>query len=164
MGLDVSHDCYHGGYSTFMCFRNEIAKVVGIPLELMEGFCSVDYHCAFSYVEKVLEEYAYAEANPNEPLRYNFRELYLAQFIHDKVIAYLPIKWGLLKKDPIIHLLNHSDCDGYLNVNCLIPLAERLEEIAPSLPTEPRDYKQKALTFAEGLRLAHSKKERVEFH
>ena len=38
MGLDVSHDCWHGAYSAFMRWRREIARVVGIDLMSMEGF------------------------------------------------------------------------------------------------------------------------------
>ena len=40
MGLDTSHDCWHGPYSAFMSFRTAIARLVGIPnLREMEGFC-----------------------------------------------------------------------------------------------------------------------------
>ncbi len=40
MGLDTSHDCWHGPYSSFNRFRREVAKAVGIDLEQMEGFIS----------------------------------------------------------------------------------------------------------------------------
>lgn len=39
MGLDTSHNCWHGSYSSFHNFRKHIAKYVGIDdLEKMEGF------------------------------------------------------------------------------------------------------------------------------
>ena len=38
MGLDISHDTWHGAYSAFMRWRIEIAKHIGIDLESMEGF------------------------------------------------------------------------------------------------------------------------------
>jgi hypothetical protein len=39
MGLDTTHNCWHGAYSAFMRWRQEIAKAAGLPpLDLMEGF------------------------------------------------------------------------------------------------------------------------------
>lgn len=39
MGLDTSHDAWHGGYGSFNIWREEIAKLSGIPkLSEMEGF------------------------------------------------------------------------------------------------------------------------------
>ncbi len=39
MGLDTTHDCWHGAYRSFMLWRTQIAKAAGITLRLMEGFC-----------------------------------------------------------------------------------------------------------------------------
>lgn len=40
MGLDISHDTWHGSYSAFHRWRKKIAETAGLPpLELMEGFC-----------------------------------------------------------------------------------------------------------------------------
>lgn len=123
MGLDTTHDCWHGAYSSFMKFRRVIAKAVGITLDHMEGFAS------------------------------------------DSAIGH--IRWETLTPDPIHTLLNHSDCDGYIEVADLIPLAERLEQIGPTLPDcpdWPDYYRDRAATFAKGLRQAWDAKERVEFH
>ena len=39
MGLDTTHDCWHGAYSAFMRWRIELAKAAGLPpLRMMEGF------------------------------------------------------------------------------------------------------------------------------
>lgn len=39
MGLDTTHDCWHGAYSAFGRWREKIAEVAGLPpLGLMEGF------------------------------------------------------------------------------------------------------------------------------
>lgn len=38
MGLDTSHDCWHGPYSSFHKWRVEIARAAGIDLDAMEGF------------------------------------------------------------------------------------------------------------------------------
>ncbi len=40
MGLDTSHDCWGGSYSTFNEWRRELARAAGLPpLDFMEGFC-----------------------------------------------------------------------------------------------------------------------------
>jgi len=39
MGLDISHNAWHGAYSAFMRWRMKIAEVSGLPdLNKMEGF------------------------------------------------------------------------------------------------------------------------------
>lgn len=39
MGLDTTHDCWHGAYSRFMQWRIELAKAAGMPpLRDMRGF------------------------------------------------------------------------------------------------------------------------------
>jgi hypothetical protein len=38
MGLDTSHDAWHGAYSAFMSWRLKIAELIGINLRTMEGF------------------------------------------------------------------------------------------------------------------------------
>jgi len=38
MGLDTSHNCWHGPYSAFNRFRHAIAEAAGIPLDSMEGY------------------------------------------------------------------------------------------------------------------------------
>ena len=38
MGLDVSHGCFSGPYGQFMRWRTWLAKHIGIPLGLMDGF------------------------------------------------------------------------------------------------------------------------------
>ena len=113
MGLDVSHDCWHGSYGSFNSFRQDIAKNIGVPLELMEGFYKEDY------IENILK-LANVDQNSMEYL-----ETYLFQF--------LPIKWESLKYDPLHILLHHSDCDGTIEIADQIAIAERLEAIADQL-------------------------------
>ena len=38
MGLDTSHDCWSGPYSSFNRWRTIVAQAAGITLECMEGF------------------------------------------------------------------------------------------------------------------------------
>lgn len=44
MGLDTTHDCWHGPYSAFHRFRVAIAEKVGIDLESMEGFTRATFN------------------------------------------------------------------------------------------------------------------------
>lgn len=134
MGLDTSHDCWHGPYSSFMQFRRAIAVAVGIPLDFMDGF----------------EEQTKSRVSDIPVLSQQ-----------------LPIRWDSLKPDALHKLLNHSDCDGQIEVADLIPIAERLEAVGPTLPDAgidfPEFYRDRAAKFAKGLRNAWSLNEPVIF-
>lgn len=119
MGLDTTHDCWHGTYSAFHRWRVKLAEKIGLPLDQMEG--------------------------------------------HDGAF-----KWSLLNPDPVHALLHHPDCDGELAVDVLIPLAERLEELAELMGNEDGgwhigSYREKTLQFAKGCRAAAAAGEVVEF-
>lgn len=38
MGLDTTHNAWHGSYSTFARFREKVAAAIGINLSEMDGF------------------------------------------------------------------------------------------------------------------------------
>lgn len=120
MGLDTSHDCWHGPYSTFAEFRRELARAAGLPpLDSMEGFA--------------------------EDGR--------------------AIQWSVLKPDALIVLLNHSDCEGEIATADCLPLAVRLEELAPLMSDNVGlSFRAKTLQFAAGLRKAHAAGEPIDFH
>lgn len=43
MGLDTTHNAWHGSYSGFMRWRMEVAKAAGFPpLKHMVGFCTTE--------------------------------------------------------------------------------------------------------------------------
>lgn len=158
MGLDTTHDCWHGPYSSFMRWRLEIAHVVGVPLGLMEGFYTIS-----------LSGSALNWAAPRDggSLCGSHYGPELLRYI-ETVKEWLPISFDALKPDPIHVLLNHSDCEDDIAVENLIPLAERLEEIAPQLGNTPAWHRgetaqAKALQFAKGLREAAAAGEPVVF-
>lgn len=145
MGLDVTHDCWHGPYSAFHRFRAALAKAAGLPpLALMDGF----------YGGSLIDDF----------------EWQLSRDVRDSLARKtegLPIRWSCLRRDPLHVLLNHSDCDGVLPVRSLIPLAKRLEELVPLLATEGEEgqrWAECATQFARGCRDAAEARERVEFH
>lgn len=116
MGLDTSHDVWHGSYSTFNTFRRAIAQASGIDLDSMIGFGG--------------------DTPWPEPPR------------------------------PIDALLNHSDCDGEILAADCGPLADALEQLAPSVEFgEDDEFLRAQLTsMIAGLRAAAAAGENVEFH
>lgn len=127
MGLDTTHDCWHGAYSSFAMFRKNLAALIGMDLSSMEGF------------------------GGTKPF---------------------PSK----QVEPLVILLNHSDCDGDIEVEDLDPLRERMQLILNDLTEEKfkaaagpgyfsfEYFKEKMESWIEGLEFAKSKNEKVEFH
>ena len=107
MGLDTSHNAWHGAYSAFARWRNEIANLIGVPLELMEGFFSPAHSNAMALAE-------FAGEN--------------SKALRELVGRNCPIKWEILKPDPLLTLLSHSDCDGEISPEDCAKIADRLEE------------------------------------
>lgn len=144
MGLDISHNCWHGAYSSFMRFRQAIAKAVGIPLSVMEGF----YHPPV---------WAFEQLTPG------------ARTAINEVLESLPLSWDLFKGEPLLALLHHSDCEGEIPSEQCAALAKRLREIAPLLRGQDGcghlgNIEAKVIQFASGCELAASRGENVEFH
>ena len=71
--------------------------------------------------------------------------------------------------DDIVHLLDHSDCDGDLSPNQCVIVAIRLEELVKSWPddinvrTRLSYYRTQAQLLAEGMRRAAAAAEPLEF-
>lgn len=178
MGLDTSHDCWHGAYSAFNRWREGIAKAAGIPLPLMEGFY---YPPEPELVERTKPR---ASAFSNEHGGFIATRDSLTTALADaaergdagrweawtaKFREFFPMSWEALKPDPIHALLNHSDCEGSIPASDCAPLASRLEELLPLLPDEDAgghigNWRSKTQTFIDGLRLAASKRQDVKFH
>lgn len=131
-----------------MRWREKIAEVAGLPpLGLMEGFW-----------EKGNYRDPFADFDRKFPA--------LAKSYYDC----LPIKWSVLREDPYLYaLLHHSDCEGELPAEICGPLADRLEQLIPLLPSGDAgghigDFRDKTQTFVDGLRLAAKAGEPVGFH
>lgn len=141
MGLDTSHDCWHGPYSSFNEFRREVARFAGLPpLDLMDGF------------------YGGTEA---QHYTKNWPESWKAA---------LPIQWESLKPDPLHLLLNHSDCEGKIAWEDALPIAKRLDAIGRKIDETAcfkhgtNLLKDKIRQFSKGLKLASRRREDVDFH
>jgi hypothetical protein len=151
MGLDCSHDAWHGAYSRFMSWRKLIANLAGLPpLELMEGF----FGCGGTgtlYFGQRIDDHTYGHKQKD---------------LEDR----LPISWDCLKPSPIHALLCHSDCDGEIAAEDCEPIAKALEDLLPSFPDHQGQnlylnrHKEDTEKFIAGLRLAAALGESLEFH
>jgi hypothetical protein len=149
MGLDTSHDAWHGAYSAFMRWREMIAEIAGMPpLRMMEGFW----------------EKGKAPYDPATMIFSNTREKETVERFCDG----LPIKWESLKADPLHVLLYHSDCEGQIAPKDCAKIADRLEQLLPRFPQGDGgghigNWRDKTKTFIDGCRAAKAKQP-LKFH
>lgn len=155
MGLDTTHGCWSGPYSSFSRWREAVQVAAGWHLE-----------------ERNDAGFHFRSA----------REVNWDAVTEDNIEG----NWDPIPEDPLVVLAAHSDCDGELPVPVLIPLAERLEELAARMGAtdgqKPDDWltayghasrparadydgeRNATLRFAAGLREAAAANEPVEFH
>jgi hypothetical protein len=164
MGLDTTHGCWHGAYSAFNRWRKTLAKLAGIPLDLMEGYWHHDWSNGVVFNDAL----EWAKPREGGPMCANPRGPVLVGYI-ERVDAWLPLKWDAYRSDPLTILLDHSDAEGYLTPGEARKIADRLEELLPELAKLTDDgghignWVEKTQRFIDGCRLAHSKKQRVVF-
>src|SRR6185369_10798090 len=103
MGLDTTHDCWHGSYSAFTRWRNTIAEVAG---------------------------YSLMDPTPEEQARYCFSKHPMIEWDGIENKNYRG-DWSQMPGDPLIVLIAHSDCDGVIHPEHGRPLADRLEGLLP---------------------------------
>lgn len=157
MGLDCSHNAWHGAYSAFHRWRCKIAEVAGLPpLDLMEGF--------YSPLMTGSPPTLYHGLNTRDPAFGPDSRPYLAG-----IDERLPIKWDCLKPSPLYELLYHSDCDGEIPAESCAAIADALEALIPLLPEGEAwghigDWRQKTQQFVDGLRAAAAAGEPLDFH
>ena len=153
MGLDCSHNAWHGAYGAFMSWRKMVAKVAGLPpLELMEGF----YEPLDSSAPTL-----YHGIRTNEPQMSG--RPYLGN-----IDERLPISWDVLKPSPLHELLCHSDCDGEIPAERCGAIADSLETLITLMPDEDvgghiGNWRTKTQQFVTGLRAAKEANEPLWF-
>lgn len=136
MGLRIGKATW--SYGGFMNFRERLAMQIGIPLRLMEGF----WKWPDTLANAVLSQGA--EPMPN-------------------LLKSLPIKWAILRPDPIYALLNHSDCEGHLTPKECRAIAPRLYELVKDWPSTDYD-KSQAIALCAEMRRATRQKRQLKFH
>lgn len=142
MGLDTSHDAWHGAYGAFARWRKDIAIALGLITEGESLFPKSKYD---------------PEELKDSPLNW------------EKLDAMTDCEgiWYEQPDDPIWYLLNHSDCSGVIKHEHLLPLANRLQELVPLVdnPESVSDwYNNRTQRFVDGLRAAHDAGEDLDFH
>jgi len=157
MGLDCSHNAWHGAYSAFMRWRQKLADVAGLPpLELMEGF--------YSPLMTGSPPTLFYGMNTRDPAFGQGSRPYLAG-----IDERLPIMWDCLKPSALHELLYHSDCDGEIAADKCAAIADELEKLIPLLPEEEAgghigNWRSKTQQFVDGLRAAAAAGEPLDFH
>lgn len=103
MGLDTSHDCWHGTYSYFHEWRNAVAKAAGWPMT------------------RATTGHRTGEEVYDLPKRDEYTDQ-----------TYLGL-WRDDPADALEVLMAHSDCDGIIPWRFTEPIAARLRQIQPKL-------------------------------
>lgn len=138
MGLDTSHGCWHGAYSAFARWRNKLAEVAGYEIAEVKFRDSMFTH------ECALVDYGHISS--------------------DETMG----DWAQTPADPLLVLIAHSDCDGWIRARDAGPLADRIAELLPLLPDEAgvghiRHWRDTTQRFIDGLRAAAEAGEDVVF-
>jgi hypothetical protein len=142
MGLDTTHDAWHGSYGAFSTWRKDIAVAAGII-----GREDNLYPTSF-----------YTPNTKDSPIDWDF---------WDSQTDYFG-KWMTDPEDVIWVLLAHSDCEGHIKKRFLRPLADRLEALVPLVDDQPGHFTDYMSTrtqrFVNGLRLAAADGKKLRFH
>lgn len=142
MGLDTSHDAWHGAYSSFGAWRREVAIAAG----LLER-------------DQTLFQKRYYDPEDMRDSPLDWEKLNLMTDCYGV--------WHEEPEDPIWYLINHSDCDGVIQFAHLLPLADRLEALIPKVDDESSVsewYGSRTRRFVDGLRLAAAEGKDLRFH
>lgn len=144
MGLDTSHGCWHGSYSSFATWRNYLATEFLGDL----GYTVTHAEIGDSY-EFPPERIPVQDATDGYP-----NSVYLGDWESDPL-------------DIIDVLMIHSDCEGEIPHRFTGPLAARLDGFRQQMTaeTDPDGYLRAATTrFVNGLLDACARGEAVDFH
>lgn len=158
MGLDTTHECWHGSCSAFNRWRDKLAAVAGYTFHVqVEGRDWNDPVRQPGFITGRLlvdVDWGNIEATIGRDLFGKWEKI--------------PVRPDGTP-DPLIILMAHSDCEGILQKEFLTPIADRLEELLPLLADEEGGghiglYADKTRQFIKGLRLAAKRNENVGFH
>ena len=158
MGLDTSHDCWHGPYSAFNRWRTAIAKLAGFPpLKIMDGHYDPDLY------------------KNSPPVTGNWAEDVLIYNYWIKGL--LPLKWedlGDVGDGRLVYFLTHPDHEGEIllwqakiiveALTDLLALPSPYEGRADASPKADYDgFKPATERFIQGLKKAIEAGESVKF-
>lgn len=138
MGLDTTHECWHGAYSAFHRWRLKLAEVAGYKIGEIK--------------------------NSDGSIARDMVIIDWGRITHDNIMG----KWKKTPDDPLMILIAHSDCDGKIYPRHAKALAKRLEELLVLLPKDDDighigNWRSKTKYFISGLYAAAKEKKPVEF-
>jgi len=148
MGLDTTHDAWHGAYSAFNRWRNAVAEAAGYRIITPPRYNEPGFDPAFAGIGPYVDIDWDAVADKN----------YKGEW--DTVPG----------DDPLIYLIVHSDCDGVIHPEQGRHLALRLRELLPKLPENGDGHlarygvRGSTERFILGLDAAVTAGEDLEFH
>jgi hypothetical protein len=136
MGLDTTHDAWHGAYGAFTRFRNALARAAGYEVDEQSRSVMIDW----AHTE---DKNYYGEWDT--------------------------IPCNTIGPDPLLLLIIHSDCEGHLEPEHCVLLADRLTELLPALEGQDGgghlgNVRATTERFINGCRAAAVAGERLEFH
>lgn len=148
MGLDCSHNAFHGAYSAFNSFRQAVAEARGCryPPHFVRNRDGSD----------VLE--------PGKQIR-------MLDMSMDQDMWYTAP--GMTKENSpgIYEFLSHSDCDGEISPEMCLLVASELEPLLDKMPDESSGhiaarggYREVLRLFIEGCRAAAAEGVPLDFH
>lgn len=137
MGLDTSHEAWHGAYSAFSRWRNKLAEVAGYEIAKIDGQYGLRETILIDWGH-IAEKNYYGEwdETPADPLI-----LLIAHSDCDGVIHPEHARLLADRLEELIHLLPDEDVLGHIG-----------------------NYRSKTRQFVDGLRSAAAQGEDVDFH
>lgn len=151
MGLDTTHDCWHGSYGGFREFREMVGRAAGLPYRIITDQTHYDF------------------GQPTVDIDW---DLYTDENLHGRWHKQRPVwqragdVYGTPKQDDVLYLIVHSDCDGELRREYLPRLRDRLIEIEPEyerLTADDSYLHGRLRQFIDGLDSAIEAGEHVTF-
>ncbi len=144
MGLDTTHDAWHGAYSSFSRWRDTLTKAAELPMAAPTS--------AYDLRGEVVDADWDSVNNDNIMGEWGEKRPTLSDGTYD----------------PLLFLLCHSDCEGLLHPYHSGLIADRLEELLPKVEGidgggHIGNMGDKTRRFIAGLRLAVERGEDVEF-
>lgn len=153
MGLDTSHNCWHGSYTGFARWRNDIGRIIGWGTEERLSGAGEGYMIPEGRVPE--------QAAPADEIRTEDGETYTIHWSQAYDNSVWLGHWDTDPEDVIDVLMVHSDCEGIIPHRFLDPLVMRLLEIGKQ---QDGWYLDATKLFIAGLMDANDRGEDVDFH